>query len=164
MRRSTNGRRAATRALSSVTRSCEGQRIPGQDPFWGVSLGFAGFLADNMPRASGGLDFSKIFRGLEDTWFGASFTSGFQATVHGVTATEQDAVSLRDAAKGLIGFGRLSVPQDQPEMLKLWDGITVAQEKRAVTVRADIPQNLVDRLIQMLSTGSAGRGRGRRGN
>jgi hypothetical protein len=133
--------------------------IDPQSQFWGVSLGFSGFLADNMPRAGSGIDFSKIFRGLEDTWFQASFVSGFQATVHGTTATEQDAVNLRDTAKGLVGFGRLSVPENQPEMLRLWDGITVEQEGRNVTIRADIPQDLVDRLVQMLSAVTTGRGR-----
>ena len=131
-----------------------------QSQFWGVSSGFAGFLAENMPGAGKGIDFSKIFRGLEDTWFEATFTTGLQAQVHGVTATEQDAVNLRDTAKGLIGFGRLSVPENQPEMLKLWDGITVDQEGRSITLRADIPENLLDRLVRMLSTSGVGRGRG----
>ena len=73
------------------------------------------------------------------------------------------AVNLRDTAKGLIGFGRLSVPENQPEMLKLWDGMTVEQQARSVTVKADIPQNLVDRLVEMLNSAQSGRGRGARG-
>ncbi|MES1261978.1 MAG: hypothetical protein ABUS49_09590 [Acidobacteriota bacterium] len=135
--------------------------------FWGVSTGFATFLADNMPRAAAGrgagIDFSRIFRGLEDTWFEADFSTGFKAELHGNTAAEQDAVNLRDTAKGLIGFGRLSVPESQPEMLKLWDGIVVDQQARAVTIRADIPQNLVDQLVRMLSSAPAGPARGARG-
>ncbi|HZL56146.1 MAG TPA: hypothetical protein VFC21_03650 [Bryobacteraceae bacterium] len=107
--------------------------IEPRSQFWGASSGFAGFLADNMPRAGGAIDFSKIFQGLNDTWFQANFAAGFQAIVHGTTATEQDAVNLRDTAKGLIGFGRLSVPENQPEMLKLWDGITVDQDKRSIS-------------------------------
>jgi hypothetical protein len=126
-----------------------------QSQFWGVSAGFAGFLADNMPGAGRGIDFSKIFQGLEDTWFQASFATGFQSLVHGATATEQDAVSLRDTMKGLIGFGRLSVPENQPEMLKLWDGISVEQEGRNISIHADIPENLLDRLVRMLSASSA---------
>jgi hypothetical protein len=142
------------------------KQIDPQTQFWGVSTGFAAFLADNMPRVggrAGGIDFSKIFRGLEDTWFEADFSTGFKGELHGSTATEQDAINLRDTAKGLIGFGRLSVPEAQPEMLKLWDGIAVAQEGKSVTIRADIPQNLVDRLVQMLSASPGGRGRGGRG-
>jgi hypothetical protein len=129
-------------------------------PFWGVSSGFAGFLADNMPRAASGIDFSKIFRGLEDTWFGATFTSGFKGAVHGITATDQDAINLRDTAKGLIGFGRLNVPENQPDMLKIWDGISVEQEGRAISIRADIPQSPVDQLVRILGSVSSGRGRG----
>jgi len=128
-----------------------------QSQFWGVSAGFAGFLADNMPGAGRGIDFSKIFQGLEDTWFQASFAAGFQALVHGATATEPDAANLRDTMKGLIGFGRLSVPENQPEMLKLWDGIAVEQEGRTISIHADIPENLVDRLVRMLSASSAAR-------
>lgn len=135
--------------------------------FWGVSTGFAGFIADNMPRAGGanggGIDFSRIFRGLQDSWFKADFSSGFKGEIQGNTATDQDAQNLRDTARGLIGFGRLSVPENQPEMLKLWDGITVDQQGRTVTIKADIPQNLIDSLVQMLSSTPSGRGRGARG-
>jgi hypothetical protein len=134
--------------------------------FWGVSTGFATFVADNMPRAGGraaGIDFSKIFRGLQDTWFQADFSTGLKGDLHGVAATEQDAVNLRDTAKGLVGFGRLSVPENQPEMLKLWDGIVVEQEGRSVTIRADIPQSMVDRLVEMLNSAPGGRGLGGRG-
>lgn len=118
---------------------------------WAVSSGAAAFLADNLPIVAGGIDFSKIFRGLEDTWIVADFSAGLRADVHGIAAKEQDAVNLRDAVKGLVGFGRLSVPDNQPELLKLWDGIVVDQQGRAITVHADIPQDLIDRLVRMLS-------------
>lgn len=124
---------------------------------WGISTGFAGFIAQYMPRSQNGVDFSRIFRGLEDTWFEADFTAGLQATAHGEARTEQDAVNLRDAAKGLIGLGRLSVPQNEPELLRLWDGITVSQEGRAITIHADIPDNLVDKLVAMFNAQASGR-------
>jgi hypothetical protein len=130
-------------------------------PFWGVSIGFAGFLADNMPKAASGIDFARIFRGLEDTWFEATFANGFKGVVHGATATEQDAINLRDTAKGMIGFGRLSVPENQPGMLKLWDGFSVEQEAKSVAIRIDIAQGLVEQLIHMFDAATSGRGRGR---
>ena len=164
----TSGTHKAAQPLLALAK-----QIDPKTQFWGVSTGFANFLADNMPKAGGGggraggngggIDFSKIFRGLADTWFQADFTTGFRADFHGNTATEPDAVNLRDTAKGLIGFGRLSVPENQPEMLKLWDGILVEQQAKSLTIRADIPQNLVDRLVQMLSAAQSGRGRGARG-
>jgi hypothetical protein len=152
----TSGKHTAAQPLLA-----RGKQIEPDYPFWGVSFGFAGFLADNMPRAASGVDFSKIFRGLEDTWFEATFTNGFKGTVHGATAADADAVSLRDTAKGLIGFGRLNVPENQPDMLKLWDGISVEQEGRSVSIRIDVAQNLVDQLVRMLGSAQSGRGRGR---
>jgi hypothetical protein len=128
---------------------------------WGVSTGVAGFLADYMPRANSGVNFSRIFRGLEDTWFEADFTAGLRASVHGRTQTDEDAVNLRDAAKGLIGLGRLSVPENQPELLRLWDGISVTQDGHHLLIEANIPENLMDKLAAMISPGP-GRGRGAR--
>jgi hypothetical protein len=134
-------------------------RAAGVNPdaqFWGVSTGFAGFLADHPPGVTSGLDFSKIFGGLEDTSFQADLSSGFRAEVHGTTANEKDAMNLRDAVRGMVGLGRLQVPENQPQLLRLWDGIVTEQQGRSITIRADISQDLFDRLVQMLSSGPAG--------
>ena len=135
----------------------EAKEVDPASQVWGVSTGFAGFPADHMPNAGTGIDFSKIFRGLKNIWFQADFAGGFKGEVHGTAATDEDAVNLRDTAKGLIGFGRLNVPRNQPEMLKVWDGITVAQEGRSLTIRAEIPSVLLDRMIEMLGSAPGGR-------
>jgi hypothetical protein len=137
------------------------REIDPNSQFWALSTTFAGFVADNMPLVRGQIDFSKIFRGLEDIWMQADFSKGLQGVAHGTAATDQDAANLRDTAKGLVGLGRLSVPQDHPEMLKMWDGITVEQIGRSVTIHMDIPQDLLDQLVRMFSSPAAGRGRGR---
>lgn len=127
---------------------------------WGISTGFASFLASALPQGgvSGGIDFSKIFTGMKSSWFQADFTTGLRLDLHGATATDADAVALRDMAKGLIGFGRLSVPENQPEMLKLWDGISVEQETRNIAILADFTPALLDKLVQMLNSMPGGRG------
>jgi hypothetical protein len=135
---------------------------------WGVSTGFAAFLANHLPRAGHGIDFSAIFRGIETTWFSANETSGFQAEIHCTTATEKDAISLRDTAKGLIGLGRLSVPEGKPDLLRFWDGITAEQNGRSFTLKADIAGDLIDQMVRLLSApggrgGRGGSGQGGRG-
>jgi hypothetical protein len=135
------------------------RQVDASAQFWGVSSGVSSFLTDNLPMARGGIDFSKILRGLENTWFAGNFTGGVKAEVHGAAATAQDAVNLRDAAKGLIGLGRLSVPENQPELLRLWDGFTVEQQDRAVAIRADIGEDLVDRLVALLGAAQHRTGR-----
>lgn len=128
-----------------------------QTQFWGISTGAGGFLAEHPPAAGTGLDFSKILSGLRDTSFQVDLTAGLKAEVHGTTATEKDAISLRDTVRGLVGFGRLQVPQNQPELLRVFDGINVDQQGRSIAVHIDIAQDLVDKLVQMLSGGAPGR-------
>jgi hypothetical protein len=74
-----------------------------------------------------------------------------RAEVHANTRTEKDATNIRDAVRGLVGLGRLNTPDNQPDLLKVWDGISVDQQSRSISIRADMPQELVDRLVQMLS-------------
>jgi hypothetical protein len=124
---------------------------------WGVSTGLSSFLAEHSPGAGSGIDLSKILQGLEDTSFEADLSMGLFAKIHGTTATEKDAVSLRDTFRGMIGLGRLKVPDNQPELLKVWDGMTVDQQGRSLTINVDIAQSLVDRLMQILNPGPASR-------
>jgi hypothetical protein len=127
-----------------------------QTQLWGVSTATGNFLADHQSSMSGGLDLSKIFRGLQDAWLQADLTTGLKAEIHGTTATEKDAMSLRDALRGIIGLGRLNVPETQSELLKVWDGIEVDQQGRAISLHIDIAQDLIDKMVEMLSAGAVG--------
>ena len=69
---------------------------------------------------------------------------------HFVEAT--DAKNLGDAARGLVGLGRLSVPEKQPEMLRVWDGIKVDQQQRTVKITVAIPPDLIDKLIDLVGS------------
>jgi hypothetical protein len=127
-----------------------------QSQLWGISIGMGNFLADHPPAANSGLDFSKIFSSLHDYWFQADFSAGMRAEVHGTTGTEKSAISLRDAVRGLVGLGRLNVPENQPELLKVWDAITVDQQGRSISLHADIAQDLIDKMVLMLNAIPAG--------
>jgi hypothetical protein len=134
-------------------------RVAGVNPqsqLWGISTGLAGFLADHAPGVASGLDLSKIFRGLDDTSFQVDLSSGLRAEVRGTTANDKDAISLRDMVRGIVGFGRLQVPENQPELLRVWDGVNAEQQGRSITIHIDIAQDLLDKLIQMLGPSPTG--------
>jgi hypothetical protein len=69
--------------------------------------------------------------------------------MNGDCRTEQDAKTLGDAARGIVGLGRLSVPEGKPEMLRLFDGVKVDQKQNAILVDVNIPADLLDGLLQM---------------
>ena len=145
-----SGSRSATAALLA-----RAQAVPGQYQAWAVSTGGAEFLANNMPSEGMGANFAKIFRSLENATFEADLRTGLNFFAQGNCKAEADAVNLRDTAKGLVGFGRLSVPENEPELLRLWDGFEVQQNQKQVTITAKISQDLIDKLVQMLSTAAA---------
>jgi hypothetical protein len=130
----------------------QARAIPMQYQLWSVSVGGADFLASNLPHDGNASNFGKIFRSLENTHFQADLSRGLNAFAQGNCRTEADAKSLGDAARGLIGFGRLSVPDNQPELLRLWDGLHVEQNQRTITISANIPQDLIDKLVQFFQT------------
>jgi hypothetical protein len=130
----------------------QARAVPQQFQIWSVSAGAADFLANNLPHDGNAANFGKIFRSMENTHFQADLSRGLNAVAQGQCRTEADAKSLGDAVRGLIGFGRLSVPDNQPELLRIWDGLHVDQNARTLTITANVPQDLIDKLVQFFQT------------
>jgi hypothetical protein len=125
--------------------------LPGPAQVWFVSSGW-GTLPDRLSAQGGNLsNFSRIFRSVEKASGTADLRSGIVGTVSGDCRTEPDAKTLGDAARGMVGLGRLSVPENQPEMLRLFDGIKVEQKGQSVQANVNIPADLVDRLVTLYS-------------
>ena len=127
------------------------QEIPANNQVWSVSSGWTNLLGKAMPQTGNAANFSKIFRSLENTTFAADMRSGLNAIAAGDCRTEQDAKNLGDAVRGLVGMGRLSVPDDRPELLRFYDGIKVEQQQRSIRIIANIPQDLLDKFLEMTS-------------
>src|SRR5207244_2777225 len=119
----------------------------------GVVASGWGTLADKLSSRGDNLsNFGRVFRSLERVSGTADLRSGIVATFNGDCRTEQDAKTLGDAARGMVGLGRLSVPENQPEMLRLFDGIKVEQKQQSVQLNVNIPPDLIDRLIKLTET------------
>ncbi len=126
------------------------RQIPRQNQIWTVSNGFEDLLALGVPDAGNAANVTRILGALENTTFAADLRTGVNGYLIGTCRTEQDAKNVGDTARGLIGLGRLSVPQKQPELLRLWDGIKVDQHERTVTITIDVPEDLLDKMWNLL--------------
>lgn len=128
------------------------ETIPASAELWAISSG--GFnIPGNITMRQGGTDFAQIFRNVEQTVFWADLRNGLDATVESDVKTEDDAKNLGDAARGLIGIGRLSVPDNHRELFKVWDGFKVDQHARHITITAKVPQDLIDQLVTLFQSG-----------
>ena len=126
--------------------------LPGSGQLWFVSSGW-GTLPERLAGDAGNLsNMGRLLRTIENASGTADLRSGITATLIGHCRTDPDAKNLGDAARGMVGLGRLSVPENQPEMLRVFDGIKVEQKQRTVQVNVSISPDLIDKLLKMTET------------
>jgi len=136
--------------------------IGAENQMWSVSKGFGGILDRAMPDSGNAANVTKLLGALENVTAAVDVRTGVKGFATGVCRNDQDAKNLGDAARGMVGLGRLSVPDNQPQMLRMWDGIKVDQQQRIVKINVNVPQELVEKLVEMLGSGRAGRPSGGR--
>lgn len=126
--------------------------VPDNYQIWGVAAGNSNFITENIPGTGKGPDFGRILQSLQNTLFEADLRKGLNAIAEGWCGTAADAKSLSDTVRGAVGMGRLNTPENQPELLRLWDGIKVEQQDRKIVLTVDIAQDLIDQLLKLLQT------------
>ena len=140
-----SGNRSSPKEL--LTRA---RQIPTGNQVWSVSNGFESLLTAGIPESGNAANVGRILRSLENTTLAADLRKGVDGYLMGTCRTEQDAKNLGDTVRGLVGLGRLSVPEKQPELLRLWDGIKVDQQQRTVNITVAVPEDLLEKLMDLL--------------
>ena len=57
---------------------------------------------------------------------------------------------MHDALRGLIGLARLSTNDNEIDLLRLWDAVSINQDEKAVHIKADLPADLTEKLLTHL--------------
>jgi hypothetical protein len=141
------GRGGAPKALLD-----EAKGIAAESQIWAVSIGGIGDMGKEMmpPGSLGNL--AKLAGMVEKSSFAADLRAGLNASSTLLCRTEQDARTLSDAVRGIVGLARLSTPDNEPDLLRLLDGIQVSVEQRTLRIRAQAPQDLLDKALGKLSS------------
>jgi hypothetical protein len=123
--------------------------LSGSGQIWLVSNGW-GTLPQDLSKQDGNIaNLGRFMQSIQQATAIADLRSGLVGNITGECKTEQDAKSLGDAARGMVGLGRLNVPENRPELLRLFDGIKVEQKQRTIQVNVNISADLIDRMRQM---------------
>ena len=138
-----SGRTPAVSALLA-----RAQALPKENQLWAVSdspdaftgLGLTGNAAQNIGKVIGQIDRLTIT---------ADFRSGLNAQFIGDCRTDPDARNLGDALRGLVSLGKMTVPQNQPDLLKLYEAVNVDQQQKVVKLTANIPPESIDKLLSL---------------
>jgi len=129
--------------------------VPPDSQLCGVTLGFDPQLYQMIPERGNLSNLRQVAASVDSATAGLDLRSGVKMEFTGVCRTEPDAKLIHDGLRGLIGIGRLSTPDSAPEMLRFYDGIEVSQERQTVRVRADIPEEILERFLSRMG-GPAG--------
>jgi hypothetical protein len=123
--------------------------IPPEAQLWAVYTGSVAKMLGNLPSLEGNLaNLNRLAASLQAVSVYTDLRTGVNAQLHGIYATEADARTAHDALKAAVGFGRLSTPSNQPDMLRVYDGITVTQQVRDVRIVLAEPQDVADKFLK----------------
>jgi hypothetical protein len=146
------GERGRSNGLPALLRSQLGA-IPAQNQVWIAAGGGFGELAKTAPQTGNLSNLGRVFSMLESGSAGVDLRAGLRLFATGVCHSEQDARSLGDAVRGVVGLARLSTPLDAPELLKVCDAVQVEQRQRTVRVYVALSQELLDKALAKLPRG-----------
>jgi hypothetical protein len=125
------------------------QTLPRDRQIWAVSSGWSGFPPEVANEMGNAANLNRVLRSVSGASLTASFESGVHAAATGDCRTGQEAASLAENLRGLVALGRLSVPKSQADLLRVYDGIQVRQDGRAVKLTIDIPADLAERFVDL---------------
>jgi hypothetical protein len=126
--------------------------LPNDAQFWSV---FSGITASMPFREDSNLgNVNTMIRSLDSGWISADLRTGLDLKAAGNCRDDASAKQIHDALRGVIGIGRLSTPDNQPDLLRAYDGIKVEQQGKVVNVTAKVPQDLVDKVLDTFLTSS----------
>jgi hypothetical protein len=122
------------------------EALPGDPQIWAVTSGWTGLRPDTLRQMGNAANLDRVLRSADNTTLTADLRVGLHAAMAAECRTEPDARNLSAELRGLLGLVR-SVPRNRPDLRRAFDDVQVTQQDRSVRVNVDIPQDLVERLL-----------------
>lgn len=123
--------------------------VPTDSQLWFVSTTGLGAMKLDPKAGSGPINpqnLGRIVNSIESLTASADLRRGIALRVAGVCTTDKDAQQIHDALRGFVGMGRLSTPENQSEMLRIYDSVSIVKDDRTVRFSLQVPLDLVDKL------------------
>lgn len=93
---------------------------------------------------------NKILGMIQSATLYLDLTHGLNGLAQGAARSETDAQKLEGGLTAIISLAAAAMPQNQPELQKVWEGIRVTHEDGEVRLQIDEPEDLAERLVAML--------------
>ena len=123
--------------------------LPAADQIYAALTGGVENLNLPLPREGNLGNIMQALRSVDSATIGMDLSKGLDAIAVVNCNTERDAKFIHDLVRGLVGFGRLNTPDNQPDLLKLYDAIQVTQQQAQTKATANVPQELADKFLDL---------------
>ncbi len=123
--------------------------LPPEEQIYAVLTGGLGAVNIAAPPNSNLGNVFQTLKSVDNITLGMDLRNGFHVVARADCKTERDAKFVHDMVKGVVGLGRLNTPDNQGQLLKLYDAIQVKQQQSQAQVTADIPQDLADKFLDL---------------
>jgi hypothetical protein len=123
--------------------------LPAGDQVYAALTGGVENLSLPLPREGNLGNILQALRSVDSATLGMNLSNGIDAIAVVNCDTERDAKFIHDLLRGVIGFGRLNTPDNQPDLLKLYDSIHVTQQQAQAKATANVPQELADKFLDL---------------
>jgi hypothetical protein len=123
--------------------------LPAGDQVYAALTGGVENLKLPLPTGGNIGNILQALRSVQSAMLGMDLRNGIDAIAVVNCNTERDAKFVHDLVRGLVGFGRLNTPDNQPDLLKLYDAIQVTQQQAQTKVTANVPQQLADKFLDL---------------
>ena len=148
--------KSGARSATVASLLARGRAIAPQNQIWAVSDSPEAFTSLATPAPPGNVgnaaNLGRVFGQLERLSFAADLSRGLNAVATGDCKAEQDAKAIGDLLRGVVSLGKLSVPQGQTDLMRLYDSIQVDQQQKVVKLVVNVSPDLIDKLLQLLGS------------
>ena len=116
---------------------------------WSVSLNTGELWESQAGSFPSGINIPafRIFRSMESSSLAADLTDGIDVKAEGVCATPEDAKTLADAGRGMVALGRLTLSEQYPDVIKLFDAIDVVDDEKVIRASVKMTAAEFERLL-----------------
>jgi hypothetical protein len=123
--------------------------LPASSHLW-VATTHGGALVPGLPVSGNLANLTRAFGSLQQAIVTADLSQGLDLHAEGTYPDAGIAKQIHDAARGFIGMGRLSTPDNQREMLRFYDAIKVEAHDNRVEVGVQAPFELLDKITKQV--------------
>jgi hypothetical protein len=123
--------------------------IEPENQLWAVAAG--GLPLPAAADAGNWSNFGRLLERMHGLSVSGAVSDGLVVAAEGDCASATDAETIETALRGLLGLARLSL-RGRPALVSLSDTIAVSRRQSAVAIHADVPADLLDRLLDEIRT------------